>query len=102
MTFVTPNFWHPNVYNDPQRMGEVCISILHENKVDMFNPQEQLSEKWRPIIGVEAVLVSVMSMLDAPNLSSPANVDAASELRTNPEAYKARIRRLVRATQEAL
>lgn len=32
--------------------GKVCISILHEAKEDQFNQQEQMSEKWRPILGV--------------------------------------------------
>jgi ubiquitin-protein ligase len=32
--------------------GVVCISILHEAKEDKFNELEQMSEKWRPIIGV--------------------------------------------------
>jgi ubiquitin-conjugating enzyme E2 G1 len=102
MVFTTPNFWHPNVYNTTGREGEVCISILHEHKVDAFNPQELMSEKWRPIIGVEAVLISVLSMLDAPNLNSPANIDAATQLRNDPEGYRTRIRRLVRQTQDDL
>jgi hypothetical protein len=49
MTFLTKGFWHPNVYKD----GKVCISILHEAKADEFNTQEKMSEKWRPILGVE-------------------------------------------------
>jgi len=32
--------------------GRVCISILHEAKQDVFNQQEKMSEKWRPILGV--------------------------------------------------
>jgi len=96
--FATPNFWHPNVYKD----GRVCISILHEAKHDETNLQEKMSEKWRPILGVEAVLVSVLSMLSDPNFESPANIDASVELRNNPKAYKARIRKLVRDSLDAL
>lgn len=73
MTFMTPGFYHPNVYPD----GRVCISILHEAKEDMFNQQEDISEKWRPILGIESILVSVVSMLADPNPDSPANVDAS-------------------------
>ena len=40
-------------------------------------PQETAEERWRPILGVEQVLVSVISMLADPNTDSPANVDAA-------------------------
>lgn len=98
MRFLTPNFWHPNVYKD----GRVCISILHEAKHDEMNQQEKMSEKWRPILGVEAILVSVLSMLSDPNFESPANVDASIELRNNPKAYKARCRKIVRETQDAL
>ncbi len=33
--------------------------------------------RWRPILGVEEILLSVVSMLNDPNIDSPANVDAA-------------------------
>lgn len=98
MRFTTPNFWHPNVHKD----GRVCISILHEAKLDEFNQQEKMSEKWRPILGVESVLVSVVSMLSEPNLDSPANVDAAVEMKKDRQAYKQRIRKLVRDSLDAL
>ncbi len=38
--------------------------------------QESADERWRPILGVEAILISVISMLGEPNDSSPANIDA--------------------------
>jgi len=98
MKFATPGFWHPNVYKD----GTVCISILHEAKENKFNEQEQMSEKWRPILGVEAVLVSVMSMLSEPNLESPANVDAAVMYKKDPKAYKKVVKKIVRSSQDAL
>jgi ubiquitin-conjugating enzyme E2 G1 len=97
MTF-TKGFWHPNVYKD----GRVCISILHEAKPDEFNTQEKMSEKWRPILGVEAVLVSVLSMLSDANFESPANIDASVELKNDPKAYKTRIRKLVRDSLDTL
>ena len=98
MHFTMKDFWHPNVYPD----GKVCISILHEYKEDQMNTQEKLSEKWRPILSVEAVLVSVLSMLDAPNINSPANIDASVQYKDHYKEYKRRIRRLVRQSQEAL
>jgi len=98
MRFLTPSFWHPNVYKD----GTVCISILHEAKEDAMNEQELMSEKWRPILGVEAVLVSVLSMLSDPNTSSPANIDAAVEFKDKREDYNKKIKKLVRASQDAL
>ena len=45
--------------------------------MDRYNEHESADERWRPIIGLEQVLVSVMAMLGDPNLNSPANVDAA-------------------------
>jgi ubiquitin-conjugating enzyme E2 G1 len=33
--------------------------------------------RWRPVLGVEQILISVISMLNDPNIYSPANVDAA-------------------------
>lgn len=82
--------------------GKVCISILHEAKEDRFNTQEKMSEKWRPILGVESVLMSVLSLLNDPNFDSPANVDASVMAKDNPKEYKRTLRRLVRTSQEAL
>jgi len=98
MRFTTANFWHPNVYPD----GRVCISILHEAKEDVFNELEPLSEKWRPILGVEAVLISVISLLSDPNLESPANIDASVQLKGDPKAYKKKVRELVRRSMESI
>jgi len=42
-----------------------------------FNEQESADERWRPILGVESIVVSVISMLSDPNDESPANIDAA-------------------------
>ena len=39
--------------------------------------KEREDEKWRPIISVEAILLSVQNMLTDPNENSPANIEAA-------------------------
>lgn len=98
MRFLTPNFWHPNVYPD----GRVCISILHEAKEDQFNAQEKMSEKWRPILGIEAILLSVISLLSDPNFESPANIDASVQCKKDPEGYKRRVRQVVKASLDSL
>lgn len=67
MTF-TSEMWHPNIHED----GKVCISILHPPGEDRFNEQETADERWRPILGVEQIIVSVLSMLADPNGDSPA------------------------------
>lgn len=95
MRFIS-EMWHPNIYPD----GKVCISILHDPGVDVFNAQESADERWRPILGVEQVLVSVMSMLSEPNNDSPANIDAAKMLRENPKDFRKRVRRCVEKTLE--
>ncbi|CAD5208953.1 unnamed protein product [Bursaphelenchus xylophilus] len=64
--------WHPNVYEN----GELCISILHP-PVDDPQSGEQACERWNPTQSVRTVLLSVISLLNEPNTSSPANVDAS-------------------------
>ena len=95
MTFLS-EMWHPNVYPN----GVVCISILHPPGEDLMNAQESADERWRPILGVEAILVSVISMLSDPNDESPANLDAAVQWRNDPDAFKKKCRRIVRKSQD--
>ena len=88
--------WHPNIHED----GKVCISILHPPGEDAFNAAESADERWRPILGVEAILVSVISMLSSPNGDSPANIDAGVQFREDPPAFKKEVQRTVRRSQE--
>ena len=90
--FTTP-LYHPNIYPD----GKVCISILHEG-VDEFG-YESLSERWTPSQSVNSILISILSMLSAPNFDSPANVDASKLWRDNFTEYKKIIYKLVAQTQ---
>lgn len=69
----TQKMFHPNIFPD----GRVCISILHKPEIDVTNEQERLDEKWRPVLGVKEIVLSVLCVLYEPNLDSPANVDAA-------------------------
>ncbi|CED85373.1 ubiquitin-conjugating enzyme [Phaffia rhodozyma] len=96
MTFTTA-MWHPNIYPD----GKVCISILHAPGEDQWG-YEDANERWLPVHTVESILVSVISLLsqDIPSLDSPANVDAAKEVREDPAGYKKKVRRLVRRSAE--
>jgi ubiquitin-protein ligase len=68
---------------------------------DPFNPMELASERWRPILGVEAIVISVISMLCDPNIESPANIDAGVLFRDNREEFKRKCRQCVRASQDA-
>jgi len=85
------DFWHPNVYKET---GNVCISILHPPGEDEMSG-ELPEERWLPTQTVQTILLSVISLLNAPNFSSPANVDAGVEWRKAPDLYKKRIIKLV-------
>jgi ubiquitin-conjugating enzyme E2 G1 len=78
----TDNLFHPNIYPD----GNVCISILHEGE-DIYG-YEHISERWNPSHSVNTILMSILSMLSAPNFESPANVDASKLWKENFDEYK--------------
>ena len=54
---------------------------------------ELASERWSPAQRVESVLLSILSLLDDAEPSSPANVDAGVMLRKDPVKYKEMIKR---------
>lgn len=89
MKFIQKMF-HPNIFAD----GTVCISILHAPGVDQTNEQERQDEKWKPVLGVREIVLSVICVLYEPNLDSPANVEAAKSMRENPQEYKRAVRKL--------
>ncbi|ORX36120.1 ubiquitin-conjugating enzyme/RWD-like protein [Kockovaella imperatae] len=100
MVFDT-EMWHPNVYNKGDKKGEVCVSILHQPGEDEWG-YEDAGERWLPVHSVESVLISVISLLsaDVPDLNSPANVDAAKEVREDFPGYKKKVKRLARKSAE--
>lgn len=53
---------------------------------------ELATERWSPLQGAESVLRSVLLLLDDPEVSSPANVDAAVLYRKDREGYIKRAR----------
>jgi len=91
--FLRPLF-HPNIYPD----GRLCISILHQPGEDEMSG-ESASERWNPSQRVESVLISVLSLLDDAEVSSPANVDAGVMLRKQPEEYKSMVKRDLEASK---
>lgn len=84
--FIKP-LWHPNVYPD----GRLCISILHAPGEDIMSG-ETAGERWSPAQRVESVLISILSLLDDSETSSPANVDASVQFRKDPTAFKRRVK----------
>lgn len=93
--------WHPNVYEN----GDLCISILHP-PVDDPHSGELPCERWNPTQNVRTILLSVISLLNEPNTSSPANVDASvmyrrwKESNGGDDEYAKIVRKQVEATRE--
>ncbi|KAI0391271.1 ubiquitin-conjugating enzyme/RWD-like protein [Xylariaceae sp. FL0594] len=87
--FLVP-IYHPNIYPD----GKICISILHTPGEDVTSG-EQASERWSPLQGVESVLRSVLLLLDDPEITSPANVDASVMFRDDRASYNQKAREIV-------
>ena len=79
--------------------GRVCISILH-NPGDDPHGYEDAGERWSPVQTVETIMLSIISMLSDPNDQSPANIDAAKEWREDYPAFKKRVAKCVRKSQE--
>jgi ubiquitin-conjugating enzyme E2 G1 len=84
--------YHPNIYPD----GKVCISILHEGE-DQYG-YEHISERWNPSHSANSILMSILSMLTAPNFESPANVDASKLWRDDFTKYKLHIYKMIAKT----
>jgi ubiquitin-conjugating enzyme E2 R len=92
--FLRP-LYHPNIYPD----GKLCISILHAPGEDEQSG-ELASERWTPLQGVESVLRSVLLLLDDPEISSPANVDAGVTYRDDRAQYNKKAKEAVEASRQ--
>lgn len=69
--------FHPNVYAS----GELCLDILQN--------------RWSPTYDVLSILTSIQSLLNDPNISSPANVEAANLYKDHRSQYVKRVRETV-------
>ncbi|EDK47003.1 ubiquitin-conjugating enzyme E2 2 [Lodderomyces elongisporus NRRL YB-4239] len=69
--------FHPNVYAS----GELCLDILQN--------------RWSPTYDVLSILTSIQSLLNDPNIQSPANVEAANLYRDHRSQYVKRVRETV-------
>ncbi|KAJ3343667.1 Ubiquitin-conjugating enzyme E2 R2 [Entophlyctis luteolus] len=95
-TFTFNNsFFHPNVYTD----GRLCISILHPPGDDPTSG-ERAEERWNPTQTVESILLSIVSLLNDPNVSSPANVDAGVLFRNNRKLYDQKVKEQVELSKK--
>ena len=68
--------------------------MSEKNRGKHPNDDKLFGEKWKPILGVWEIILSVICVLYEPNLDSPANIDAAKLLRENPKEYKKKIFKL--------
>lgn len=66
--------FHPNVFPN----GSLCLDII--------------KEKWRPIYTVSSIIVSISSLLDDPNILSPANSTAAEMYQNDRKKYNQKVR----------
>lgn len=94
MRFVSHMF-HPNIYTD----GKVCISTLHVADDDP-SAYESPDEKWTPVHGIRTIVLGVISILNEPNIVSPANVDASKMFKDDYQRYFKVVREL--ALKESL
>ena len=87
--------YHPNIYTD----GKICISILHAPGEDEQSG-ELASERWSAVQSVESVLRSILVLLDNPEISSPANVDAGVMYRDDRVQYNQKAKEAVEASKQ--
>ncbi|VDO08722.1 unnamed protein product [Rodentolepis nana] len=92
--------FHPNIFEN----GNVCISILHSPGEDMYS-DEHPSEQWNPTQSVRTVLLSIISLLNEPNINSAAHIDASVayrkwvESKGKEDMYAKRVKELVERTK---
>ena len=56
----------------------VQINLILKNKaLKSFIYNYCFYSRWNPVLSLESVLVSIMNMLNYPNINSPANIDAS-------------------------
>lgn len=61
---------------------------------------EDAGERWSPAQRAETVLLSIISLLDDAEISSPANVDASVQFRDNKTGFKERVLQDVEASKK--
>lgn len=96
LKFVSKMF-HPNVYTD----GRVCISILEEDLPDPTGYAKP-EDKWAPVQNIRTVLLSIVVVINSPNIESPANVDASVMFREDRAKYEKTVKELAKSEDEKL
>ena len=98
---------HPNIYRD----GKVCISTLQKAlpretaegssaSALPVSTNARGGNNWRPVLGVEQVYLSVVSLLSDPNLDDPANAAAANQMRADIDQFKDTVKVLCKLSRD--
>ena len=59
-----------------------------------------VDKRWSPVQSVESVLISVLSLLDDAEITSPANVDASKDFRDNKPRFKEMVQKDLDASKK--
>lgn len=97
--FISQMF-HPNVYGT----GELCLDILQNRWSPTYDVAAILTSIQRYVGGVgnrkSCVILRLRSLLNDPNTSSPANVEASNLYKDNRREYTKRVRETVEKSWE--
>ena len=70
--------YHPNIDID----GNVCLNILRAD--------------WKPVLGINAVILGLIFLFIEPNATDPLNHEAAGLMRDSEADFKAKVKRTLR------
>lgn len=90
--------FHPNIYRD----GKVCMSTLQNPAPAHLQANSDPLMNWRPVLGIEQVIVSLVSMLADPNCDDPANREIAELFMKNHDAYLAKAKACAQRSLEQI
>ena len=67
--------YHPNI----DLQGNVCLNILRAD--------------WKPVLGINAVILGLIFLFIEPNPNDPLNKEAAEQMRSNEYAFKEKVKK---------
>lgn len=67
--------YHPNI----DLLGNVCLNILRDD--------------WKPVLGINAVILGLIFLFIEPNPNDPLNHEAAALMRDNPAKFKQNVKK---------